>query len=395
MMRNRLSVRSVAVSTVALVGSLLFTTGGGALAANTRMVYFGAPPNVCPLSPTDTACGGGLDASGKPINGVLVFSPPTPSTSTLVNHYVAYRLQVSNTSGSTLTHVVVLGGALAGLTTNPLFPPPTTPSLPGGLKYWSVTTLSGPTPSCATTSTQFRCDFGNIAAGTAATVLNIVLLSPTTVPNPASVVPWNELQVNEGSSNTGGNADSFYAVGQDGGLVIRASTLNEVESYILPAGLTLSTEDNFAASDPNRGTTRITVPLTTNGDDARIIETPLDPQPGCAGTSAPKLICIVQTSSVSVLTPINLIQGAGSPDTFTPAHPLKLEFRFDSAALVGGATQKKLQLVDDGTLVGFCASDPPSTTETFPCRLPTVKFDDGDLGITAYGLKNGNWKPGY
>jgi hypothetical protein len=393
--------RSIAVATASILVALLLLSVGSASAANTRNVYFGAPSAICPLSPQDTACGGGIDANGAPTQGKLVFSPPNVSTSVadssgaiIEQHYVAYRVVAKNTGGQTLSHVVVLGGSAAGQTVNSLFPPPTSPSLPTGFTYRSVAVLpgSGSSPSCAVTSASFRCDFGNIAAGTGATTLEIVLNVPATItPDPATVQPWNELQVNEGSSTTGTNVDSFYAIGDLG---VRTSTQDNVESYILPAGMQLATDTTFAATALNPATTKINVPSTSNGEDARINEVPIATAAGCAPNS-PKLICFLQESNVFVLQPTNLTVTGLASDTFTNAAPLRLDFRWEASALPGGATQNKLQIVHDGVLVPACTTPLSLTTAQPACRLPTVKFADRDLGITVYSLVNGNWKPGY
>ena len=393
------SWRWVAVVAVAMVIAGLAGPAGSARAANTRLVYFGAPSEVCPGT-FPNGCGGGIDSSGNPTDGTLVFSPALVSTSPTVSHFTAYRLAIANVGGSTLSHVVVLGGSLAGVTANPLFPPPPTPSLPAGFSYQAVGTVSGPAPSCAVAATQFRCDFGNLAANGPQTVLTVVLATPASITSdPLAVQPWNELQLNEGSSTSGSNVDSFFATGTTDatfGLRVTAATQDSVQSYTLPSGLTLTTNDGFATTATNPTTTRVVVPGTANGDDATILEQDIPTTTvGCA-SNLPKLTCFLQQSSVGVLLPTNLSTTGSIPDTFSASAPLRLDFRWDASALPGAATQKKLQITHDGLAVTtFCASDPPGPDQVLPCRLPTVKYADRDLGITVYSDSNGNWKPGY
>ena len=399
--RVAISRRLVALATTAIVvaglGGLA-GAAGGVLGANTRLVYFGAPADVCPAT-FASGCGGGIDANGTPTTGTLIFSPALISTSTATSRFTAYRLAIANTGGQTLSHVVVLGGSLAGLTTNPLFPPPTTSSLPSGFSYYAVGTASGPAPACTVTASAFRCSFGNLGANSPQTVLTVILVAPATIAgDPLPVVPWNELQLNEGSSTSGANVDSFYALGTTDatfGLRVTNATQDSAQSFILPAGLTLATDDGFATTRTNPTTTRIVVPGTANGDDAAIAESDIPTTTvGCA-SNLPKLTCFLQQSVVSVLLPTNLTTTGATPDTFSASAPLRLDFRWNAAALISGVTPKKLQITHDGVAITtFCSSDPPGPTEALPCRLPTVKFDNGDLGITVYSDTNGSWKPG-
>ncbi len=426
MSHRTLSRLPAALASIAVVGSMVLAGAGAVEAGNTRLIYFGAPADVCPADVlADTAtypngCGGGIDASGNPVQGVEVYSPVTVTTTTATGKLVGYRLQIANAGGQTLTQVVVLGGALAGLTTNPLFPPPTVgSSLPTGFSYDRVYQVSGPTPKCTisttvTTNDSLRCDFGNIAAGTTPTVLLIVMRTPTTsqlptdpntgLPMAITPQPWNELQLNEGSSTSGSNIDSFYAVGRKAGLTgaltVTASLTSYVESFSAPPGGALINVDSGVASPTALSAAKVTVPKTTNGDDSRIDVTG---SPTDTSVCAFVYTCFGVGTQVSVTTPVNLVNGAGSPDTFGVPNgsggwsvaPLQLDFRWDASEIPGKVNTKNLQVFHDGALVStFCTTVPPQPGQALPCRTAAVQYKDKDLGLTVYSDSNGGWKPG-
>ncbi len=400
------------VTAATVAGVLLTTTAGAGLGANTRLIYFGAPPEVCP---TGLYCGGGIDpATGLPIQGIEVYSPLTVTTTTATGKLVGYRLMIQNLGGQTLTHVVVLGGALAGLTTNPLFPPPTVgPSLPTGFTYDAVYQVSGPAPACTISSSSstspndsLRCDFGNIKAGATPTIILVVMRTPTTsqlLSDPYRPQPWNELQLNEGSSSSGSNIDSFYAVGQELGITVTASLSSYVESFVAPPGGTLVNVDSFVATTSALAVTRVGVPARPNGDDSRI---DVSGNATDSVTCATVYTCFGVDTLVTVTTPVNIVDGAGAPDVFGVVDPndptkwlvppLQLDFRWDASEIPGKVNTRNLQVVHDGVVVStFCATVPPTPGQLLPCRTAAVKFSDKDLGVTVYAPTNGSWKPGY
>lgn len=416
MIRVPWSRAGAALAATTLAGSLLAASAGTGLAANTRNVYFGAPLDVCPPSVTtaypDTGCGGGIDSNGVAQYGVEIFSPTTVTTTTATGKLVGYRLQIGNTSTSTLTHVVVLGGTLAGQTSNPLFPAPTVgPSLPAGFTYDHVYLVSGPQPDCSgTTTTALRCDFGNIAAGTAPTILLIVLRTPTTAglpDDPWHPQPWNELQLNEGSSSSGSNVDSFYAVGQaytaaGTGLTVTASSTSDVESFIAPPGGTLLNVDSAVATPTALSATVVGVPATGNGENSRVQVTGTATDTSVCDTD---YTCFGVDTQISVTTPVNVVTGGGVPDQFGIVssdgtswlvRPLTIDLRWDASEIPGRVHARNLQVFHDGVLVGdFCATVPPLPGQALPCRTDAVQYSDRDLGVTVYSDSNGGWKPGY
>jgi hypothetical protein len=220
--------------------------------------------------------------------------------------------------------------------------------------------------------------------------------------DPFQPQPWNELQLNEGSSTSGSNVDRFYALGQPAGLTVTASLANHVESFSAPPGGSLTNVDGGVATPTALSATNVSVPPTGNGDDARIT---------VSGSASDTVVCAtVYTcfgvdTQVSVTTPVNLVNGAGGPDVFgvvdpnTPGAwlvaPLRIDLRWDASEIPGKANTKNLQVVHDGVVVStFCATVPPQPGQALPCRTAAVKFADKDLGLTVYSDRNGGWKPG-
>jgi len=447
------------IATLVAAGALLAATGVG-MAANTRQVYFGAPEDVCPASVTDdtstypNGCGGGIGGTGTPTDGVIVLSPTAVSTTNDNTKLVGYRLKVQNTSGQTLTKVTVLGGALAGLTANPNYPPPSPPSppnralpgtlgsLPPGFSYAGVYPVSGPAPQCQISMTtaaadSLRCRYGNLAAGSTASVITIVLQAPADVADatcPTDAIPtnvcrvWNELQLNEGSSSSGSNVDSFFAISQLGGLVVSDSTDVYAESFIAPSGTALAgggtgssqpitTTPSFTTSETNPLVTRVVVPKKPDGSDARILETgaATDIEPGCALLLGKEVTCFGQVANVAVLTPINItVTGTQAPELFgdcppgeitlcttsSTIAPLRIDLAWDGSQLPGRVSARNLQVVhidDNGQLLvvtNVCASG-PTPGSPLPCRTAATKYGKKGLQVTVYTASNGGWKPGY
>jgi hypothetical protein len=412
--------RRSAILAITFSALLTVSSAGIGLSANTRLVYFGAPPypDVCPTQGTtaDPApCGGGIDpATGQPRDGLLYFSPDTISTTTATDKLGGFRVRIGNESGSTLTKVSVFGGTQAGRTTNALNPPPSSrgfgPSLPAGFRYHSIHSVSGPTPACSITGprTGFRCDFGNIAAGATPTILTIVLQAPSSIPtDPWLPTPWIELKAKEGSSTSGANVDTFYAVTAPGALTVTASTLTYVESFILPAGSALTTRDDFDTSSADPTATRVHVPTTGNGENARIEEIgdPDDTEADCA-SNVEDVDCFGQTSVINVTTPAFFFQGSGVADAFGIVdpddpdqwlvEPLRIDFRWDSTQTPGGTKDTNIEIVHDGLLIladcQFDEDDELVVGQPLPCRGEATTITK-DILLTVFSDSNGSWKP--
>jgi hypothetical protein len=315
-------------------------------------------------------------------------------------HYIAFPVQIANTGGQTVNHVVVLGGAAAMGPSNPLSPPPAGPSLPAGFGF--ATILGSNACTISTAGDSFTCAIGQLSAGAAPILLTVVMSVPTAAnaPSlPANIRAWVSAQLNEGSSTSGTNTDTFYAAGT---FALKSSTQDYVQTYIRPTGGTSTTDDALSATGTNPVSTKAQIGHTPDpsGDNVQINETGNGTDLDTTCTSNPKVVCFGQASVVHVLQAANIDIPNPSAETFSLANPLKLEFRWDASILPSGVTVQKIQIVHiaDGQTTGsiisnFCKSNPPGPNDTLPCRLPAVKYSDKDLGITVYSDSNGNWKP--
>lgn len=162
-------------------------------AANTRDVYFGSPSSDL--------------ANCDPVTGYC------PLTNSLVTQGSATAIPVviRNEGGQTLNHVVVYGGAVADLNagTNALFPPPAGPSLPAGDSFAAVYGTSLCTISAVNApGDSLSCSIGQMRKYSSISFTVVVNVNAT-----GSTAPWLMVGMNEGSSSTGSNEDTFYAVG--------------------------------------------------------------------------------------------------------------------------------------------------------------------------------------
>jgi hypothetical protein len=258
---------TAALASLALAASLLLGGAGSALAANTRIVYFGSadcaascPPQTNPanspqfwsaLNPYGTDLG--YDSTtGMFYAGQDSFSPVTTGGST------ATDIVLSNASMSTMTQVQVNGGKAAPTTINTSSVPempypydpnffnldgtvnPLLPSLPTGLYYRAVYVITNPngigvkcslTQSTTTLAKGYydglHCAVGNLGALQGVTLRVIV----TDVSAGAGTTePWFELGLKEGSSTTGSNSDAFFTYGM---LTVGAQTCDTTSSFSL------------------------------------------------------------------------------------------------------------------------------------------------------------------
>jgi hypothetical protein len=181
---------------------------GTASAANTRDIIFGSP-GVCGSTATTPGC--------------LAFAPTTAGGATAVD------VVVDNAGGQTVNHVVIRGGVIAEQTVNPGFPPPSPTSLPSGASFLAGYPSGGSLPDCAVSSVNITndsiaCDIGQMSKHTSVQ-FRIVLNAPTTTGD-----LWLDVNLNEGTSNTGTNADTFYAAGT---INVSPATCDQVGTYFL------------------------------------------------------------------------------------------------------------------------------------------------------------------
>jgi hypothetical protein len=217
MTRNDLRLtlaRLAAVSAAIAIGALGVSAGSG-LAANTRIVIVGSP--------------GATD-------GTLIVRPSPVSS----GRDAAFDVTVTNVGNQTLTHVAVMGGAAAEATSNPLFPPPTFASLPTGASYVAAYPAN-PAAPCTISSTgdsSISCPVGNLPPGASAS-FRLVLKVPTLpATDPATYPFWIEVDLNEGTSSTGSNQDTFYATGA---LDVAAPSCEGVADFFLAGAAVLLT----------------------------------------------------------------------------------------------------------------------------------------------------------
>jgi hypothetical protein len=176
--------RAMAIGMAASTLAALTAAGGatGALGASTRDIFIGDPDGA---------------------NGVLHY------TQTHVGGLAAVDIQVRNRGGQTVNHTSLVGGDAANnAASNPLFPKPTTDSLPDALTYAEVFEPSGVT--CEWSATSLSCDIGTLPAGQAKTI-RVVIQTPTSG-SATSWETWYGAYLAE-SNQTGTNQDNFYAFG--------------------------------------------------------------------------------------------------------------------------------------------------------------------------------------
>jgi hypothetical protein len=211
-MRARRVPRSLAV----LVSLTLLATVvavAPAQAANTRDVYFGSPPaNVSTCDATTAYCPLGLSLT-------------TISRGSAIGGFTYVDVIVANQGPQTLSHVAVMGGALADATAglNTLFPPPSGTSLPSGASFlaWypsSIPCVISTYPSTSSTANNsLDCAIGQMASGASVQFRIVIAVPASYAPVPPSTVSslpvWLMTNLNEGSSTTGANQDTFYATG--------------------------------------------------------------------------------------------------------------------------------------------------------------------------------------
>ena len=214
----------------ATVGPLPIVTPGVALAANTRTVCFGSPgttgdPLCDPVNIQYNYSQGYTDSSGSTSYGVGLL---TNSTVTL-GGATAVKVVVQNVGTQTVNHVTIAGGAsdtAPNTTYNALTLPPSGPSLPLGWSYLVGYSLTPGLSNCSITSfaassDSISCSIGQLAAGASASFLIVIHAAnqPQSYSYPATGTAtltwdyWFSAYLNEGTSSTGSNADTFFALG--------------------------------------------------------------------------------------------------------------------------------------------------------------------------------------
>jgi hypothetical protein len=198
-----------------LIGTMLLTTAGSALAATTRFLYVGSDP------------GFSLD------NGVITFTPVSSGGDTLTAVYV------KNIDNQNLTHVVI-----------------TFDRLQGGVSI-SDQVLGANKANCAATADLITCDFGNIKARSTR-AFQLILTAPS-----AGTVGIHGTVVFDESNNPNGGNRQINAV--DGALVVAATTCNSLATFLPPGiGKSLLPDTGSCGTDGQRS--GLVVPANANGN---------------------------------------------------------------------------------------------------------------------------------
>jgi len=191
---------------------------------------------------------------------------PGTLTNTTVNPggRTASMVMVRNDDNQTLNHVTIAGGAAAdGKPYNPLFKPPSYPSLNGLTLAAVIPQTVGMTCSTNTT-TSFECEIGTLLPTQSASFL-IVINAPATA---GSTSWWVTADWNEGWSTTGTNADYTFAIGSVN--VTNASCAAGAANYFL-SGQTVDLGDGGATCNNQDANIKSGDSLTGNGGFASLV----------------------------------------------------------------------------------------------------------------------------
>jgi hypothetical protein len=199
-----------------LVGTVLLTTAGSALAADTRFLFLGSDSTY------------NVDN-----NGILTFSDVT------LGGQSAAPVFVKNIDNQTLTHVVItiLKTQVSGATVTEIFGPD-----------------SG---KCTPSDTAFTCDYGNLKAG--AKRQFSILATGSTV---ATLLVKAQVVFNESNNPNGGNEQIDEA---SGNLVISTASCDLVKTFFRAGSSSnLGTINGCALTPGNPQSTRIDTDVTSD-----------------------------------------------------------------------------------------------------------------------------------
>jgi hypothetical protein len=196
-----------------LIGTMLLTTAGSALAADTRFIYVGPDPAFAAN------------------NDTLAFTPVTAGGDSLSTIYV------KNVDNQTLTHVVI------------------TIALTQGANTVSSQVLGPNASNCSPSSTAITCDFGNLKAK-AARQFSIIVHAGGTGAIAAKIV------FNESNNPNGGNQQIDQASAD---LTVGAATCHTLATF-LPPGIakTLVPDNGTGCLNPAQKS-GLVVPAAANG----------------------------------------------------------------------------------------------------------------------------------
>jgi hypothetical protein len=307
-----------AAASLLLVGTMLLTVTGSALAADTRKIYVGPDPSF---------------VAG---NGTLTFTAVSSGGSSLSTVYV------KNIDNQNLSHVMV------------------TFDRSQGSASISSQVLGANASSCSATATLITCDFGNLKAK-ATRSFSLILDAAAA----GTVAIHGTVFFNESTNPNGGN-QQINAV--DGSLAVGAATCNALATF-LPPGIakTLAPSDGSACSaDAQRSA--LTVPANANGslvtiDDSAAITT-------CpAGYSCFGNEVSASVNNGATVSPYLTWKITYSAATLQSINPKQVGFQHGATVIAGKKAACGASFVND-CIVGYTV-DPVTGAVTFEIRTKT------------------------
>jgi hypothetical protein len=304
-----------AAASLLLVGTMLLTVTGSALAADTRKIYVGPDPSF---------------VVG---NGTLAFTGVSSGGSSLTTVYV------KNIDNQNLTHVAITFARTQGSVSI------------------SSQVLGANATSCTATATLITCDFGNLKAR-AIRSFSLILDAAAA----GSVPIHGTVFFNESTNPNGGN-QQINAV--DGALAVAATTCNALATF-LPPGIakTLAPSDGSAcSSDAQRSS--LTVPANANGSLVTIDD-------GAAIASCPAgYSCFGKEVNATVnnganVSPYLTWKITYAATTLQSINPRSVGFQHGTTVIAGKKAACGATFVND-CIVGYTV-DPVSGAVTFEIR---------------------------
>lgn len=297
------------LASVALVGSLSIVTSGVASAANTRLICFGSPgttgDTLCdPVNVQYNYAQGYTDSSSSTSYGIGSLT----NSAVTVGGATAVDVVVTNVGTQTVNHVTIAGGETeTNGTFNSLTLPPKGPSLPSGWSYLIGYSLTPGLSNCSITSVlaqndSISCSIGQLAAGASASFLIVIQAANDTATtytytDASGTISWDywfSTYLNEGTSSTGSNADTFFALGD---IAVHPPSCNGASTYTLGSN-PVSLPSNLGGALGCATVTAVsnTQPIGGNGAFTRVVVLSLGDSTQCpAGYT-----CLGQQSNVDV-----------------------------------------------------------------------------------------------
>ena len=224
-----------------LIGTMLLTAAGSALAADTRKIYLGPDPAFI----------------ANP--GTLAFTPVSAGGDSLS------ALYLKNIDNQTLTHVVITIQRVQGANTI------------------SDQLLGADTRQCTVTAATIVCDYGNLKAG-ATRQFSIIVHAQTTALVSAQIV------FNESNNLNGGNQQIDQAAAN---ITVAGASCNSAATFVPPGVAKALTPSDGSTCSIDHQRSGLLVPANGNGNLIAIDDS-------TAATSCGALTCLGNQVSASV-----------------------------------------------------------------------------------------------